>query len=140
MSLNNSNTYKNIMNIMNNNCNKPNYIPIKNMKDFDYDVLSYYNQYYASPKTTQNRRIMRNYLNNQASIKKSNINPFINCVGKKFNFFYSYAQNFMIVENQNNTIDIYIQINNCWCHQNHLPNKNNCKILENIVKNYEQPK
>ena len=46
----------------------------------------------------------------------------------------------MIVENQNNTIDIYIQINNCWCHSHHLPNKNNCKILENIVKNYEQPK
>ena len=129
----------NILQKMNSgNSSLPNYIPVKNMADFNYDVISYYNQYYASAKTTQNRRIMRNYLNNQASIKKSNKNPFMNNAGKKFNFFYSYAQNFMIVENKNNSIDIFILINKCWCHQSHLPDKNNCKVLENIVLNNEK--
>ena len=80
-------SYNNILNMINNKP-APNYIPVKNMQDFNYDVVSYYNQYYASAKTTQNRRIMRNYLNNQQSIKEFNKNPFINnSSGKKFNFY-----------------------------------------------------
>ena len=42
--------------------NAPNYIPVKNRYDFEYDIYAYYNQYYATPYETQQRRIMRNYL------------------------------------------------------------------------------
>ena len=100
--------------------NSPNYIPVKNMRDFDIDVITYYNQYYASEKTTQNRRIMRNYLNNQQSIKEFNKNPFLNNKNKKFKFLYTYAQNYMIIENENNSSDIFILINKSWCHMKHI--------------------
>lgn len=62
--------YKNILNFMN-GCQPPapNYINVKNMQDFNYNVISYYNQYTASAKTTQNRRIKRNYENYLATLK-----------------------------------------------------------------------
>ena len=66
------------------------YIPVNNMQDFNFDVYSYYNQYYASPYVTQQRRILRNYLNNQQSIKEANQNPFLNNNGKKFNLLCKY--------------------------------------------------
>jgi hypothetical protein len=122
-----------------NSFNSPNYIPVKNMRDFNIDVLIYYNQYYASEKTTQNRRIMRNYLNNLESTKKANQNPFMNKQGKKFYFFYSYIQNYMVIENtDNNSIDVYIYINKCWCHMKHFSNKNNCKELEELMKSVQK--
>ena len=110
------------------------YIPVNNMQDFNFDVYSYYNQYYASPYVTQQRRILRNYLNNQQSIKEANQNPFLNNNGKKFNFLYTYDQNYMIVT-QKNTINVFIRINNSWCRFKQLPNNNyGCAILANIIK------
>lgn len=120
-----------------NRLNNTNYIPVKNMQDFNYDTYAFYNQYYASPYLTQQRRILRNYYNNNQSIKQSNRNPFINNSNKKFNFFYSYAQNYMIVENTDtNIIDIYILINKNWCRMKSLPKKLACSQIKNIVKEY----
>jgi hypothetical protein len=116
-----------------NNTKPPTYIPVTNKQTFDYDVISYYNEYYASPYVTQNRRIMRNYLANVNTTKQYNRNPFIN-KNKKYNFLYTYSQTYMIVEDSNK-IDIFILINNCWKHQNCITNKNNCEILKNIIKN-----
>jgi hypothetical protein len=117
------NNYNDAQKFMNNS-KINNYIPVNNMQQFNYDVYSYYNQYCASEKVTQNRRIMRNYINNQQSVKKFNENPFINNKNKKFNFLYTYGQNYMIVENENKTIDIFISINKSWCHMKHIKNCN----------------
>ena len=125
--------YKDALNFI--NFNHPNYIPVKNYKDFEADVYLYYNQYYAPAKVTQDRRIMRNYINNQNSIKYSNQNPFINNKNIKFNFIYGYGQTYMLVQNQNKSIDIYIKINNNWCLQRHLESIH-CKELANILKQY----
>jgi hypothetical protein len=122
-------------NRINNNSSRPIYIPVVNKQTFDYDVISYYNQYYASAYVTQYRRIMRNYINNLNTTIKYNKNPFINKnSNKKYNFLYTYSQTYMTVED-NNKIDIYILINNCWRHQNCITDKNNCEILNNIIKN-----
>ena len=115
------------------NTKLPTYIPVTNKQTFDYDVISYYNEYYAPAHVTQNRRIMRNYINNVNSIKEFNKNPFIN-KNKKYNFLYTYSQTYMIVE-EHNKINIYILINNCWKLQNCITNKKNCEILNNIIKN-----
>ncbi len=56
--------YKTIINKMNSNP-----LPNNNMQDFNYNVIHYYNQYCASPKTTQDRRIKRNYIMYLASIR-----------------------------------------------------------------------
>lgn len=53
------NNYKDILNALNNNP-LPNRIPVSKYLEFDYDIYHYYNQYGASPRTRQNRRIMRN--------------------------------------------------------------------------------
>ena len=115
----------------------PNYIPVKSKADFDIDVIIYYNQYYATEKETQQRRIMRNYLSNQETIKKSNQNPFINNAGKKFNFLYTYAQNYMIVTDTiKNTVTVYIRINNSWCTLRHMKNNlASCIEIGKIIKN-----
>jgi hypothetical protein len=95
----------------------PNYIPVKNIQDFNYDVYSYYNQYCASPRVTQNRRVMRNYLSNQNEVKKFNQNPFLNNKNKTFNFLYTNEQTYMFVK-ENNILSTYILINNNnWCLQ-----------------------
>lgn len=108
-----SNTqYNNILNKMN-QTGLPNYIPVKNMKDFNYDVYSYYNQYYASPYVTQQRRILRNYYNNNQSIKESNKNVFMNNSSQKINFLYTLCENYMIIE-KNNKLYIYLWVNNIW--------------------------
>jgi len=101
-------------NIIRNNFNRQNYIPVKNYADFEYNVLFYYNEYYASEKTTQNRRIMRNFINNQESIKKANQNPFMNKQGKKFYFYNVNNQMFMIIQEGCN-IRTFININKNWC-------------------------
>ena len=111
----------------------PNYIPVKNMQDFNYDVIAYYNEYYASPAETQRRRILRNYYSNQQTIKQFNKNPFINNKNKKFNFLYTYEQNYMIVENEN-SIDLYILINKNWCRMAHFKNKISCSDLIRFIK------
>jgi hypothetical protein len=112
----------------------PNYIPVKNEQDFNYDVIAYYNQYYASPYVTQQRRILRNYLSNQQTIKEFNRNPFINNKNKKYYFLYTYAQNYMIVENPNSK-DLYILINKNWCKMRTFKNDINCNELVNFIKN-----
>jgi hypothetical protein len=124
-------TYQQILNKMN-NVTPPNYIPVNNMQTFNYDVYSYYNQYCASPAVTQQRRIMRNYENNNKTIMESNNNPFINSKGKKFNFLYTYSQNYMIVQSHN-SIDVYIQINKSWCKLKHYNNLN-CNELKEFIK------
>lgn len=112
----------------------PTYIPVKTMADFNYDVISYYNEYYATEYETQQRRILRNYYNNNQSIKESNRNPFINNKDKKFNFFYSYAQNYMFVEdNKTKIIDIYILINKSWCKIKSLSKNIACEQIKEIV-------
>jgi len=117
------------------NYNSPNYIPVKNYKDFEADVILYYNQYYASPQTTQNRRIMRNYQNNLNSIKQFNKNPFFNNKNIKFNFIYGYGQTYMIVQYADKSVSIFIKIDTHWCLQRHLQ-KVDCKELANILKEY----
>ena len=111
-----------------NNFYAPNVIyPVTTMQQFDYNVYSYYNQYYASAKVTQDRRLLRNYYNNQTSIAAFNKNPFINNKGKKFNFLYTNQQNYRFIENKDKSIDVYIYINKCWCHMKHYLNKDDCK-------------
>jgi len=108
-----------IIKINKQSCN-PNYIPVKNYSDFEYNVYFYYNQYFASPKTTQDRRIMRNYLNNLESIKKSNQNPFMNNKGKKFYFYYVNNQTYMIIQEESN-VRTFININKNWCQVKNIP-------------------
>ena len=96
------------------NLQPPTYIPVTSKATFDYDVVSYYNEYYASPYITQYRRILRNYINNVNATKEFNQNPFIN-KNKKYNFLYTNGQTYMFIENNNsNIINKYILINNCW--------------------------
>jgi hypothetical protein len=139
------NNYNKINNYFNKSTapyNYPNYIPVNNYADFTIDVYTYYNQYYASPKTTQNRRIMRNYLNNQSSIKQFNQNPFKNNKGKLFYFFNSEIQSYMVIEyttnlipqKPNGSLDVFILINSHWCLVKHVPDKNSCKEFENFLK------
>lgn len=94
---------------------RQNYIPVRNYADFTADVYLYYNQYYASAKVTQERRILRNYINNQNSIKKSNINPFFNNQNKKFNFLYTNELTYMLIQYANKSIDTFILIDKLWC-------------------------
>ena len=136
---NNSN-YQSILNkhfsYNNNNNTFPTYIPVKNMNDFNYDVISFYNQYYASAQTTQNRRILRNYLSNQQTIKQSNKNPFINNKGLKYYFLYAEIQTYMIVENlREKNANIYILIGNHWCHQKYIASLDDCKEWVRTLKN-----
>lgn len=131
---------------MNNNNNKsydeifksfepmPNYIPVHNMADFNYDVVSFYNQYYAPAHTTQRRRVLRNYINNNESIKKFNKNPFMNNNGKTFNFLYTYDQNYMI-EQTKETTKLYININKCWCKMGIFNNKTDCYKFIYFINN-----
>jgi len=113
----------------------PNYIPVNNYQDFTADVYLYYNQYYASPYVTQQRRIIRNYINNNNSIKKANKNPFINNKNIKFNFVYGEAETYMVVQYADKSINIYIRIGNGWCLQRHF-DKINCKELADVLKQY----
>jgi len=110
-----------------------NYIPVKNYRDFEIDVDIYYNQYYASPYVTQQRRIMRNYRNNNNTIKQSNKNPFLNNKGLKFNFAYGQAETYMLIQYPNKSIDVYIRIGEGWCLQRHLNNPN-CKELLDLLQ------
>lgn len=119
-----SNTqYNNILNKMNQNT-LPNYIPVKNMMDFDYNVYAYYNQYCASPYITQQRRILRNYYNNNQSVKESNKNVFMNNNCQKINFLYTSSENYMIIE-KNNKLYVYLWVNNIWKFAG-CSNKNKC--------------
>jgi len=140
--MSNNRNYQNILNTYfntNNSNSIPKYIPVKNMDDFNYDVIVYYNQYCASPKTTQNRRILRNYLNNQETIKQYNKNPFINNKGIKYYFLYAEIQTYMIVENLNEkNANIYILIGKCWCHNKFISSLNDCKEWINTIKNLKQ--
>ena len=69
--------YQQTLDRINNGGSRPVYIPVTSMQAFNYDGYSYYNEYYASPATTQNRRILRNYESNNQTLKKSNANPFV---------------------------------------------------------------
>lgn len=127
------NTYSNILNVLNNTIPYNSPIPVTNMQQFDFNVITYYNQYYAPAQVTQNRRVLRNYYNNQQTIKQFNVNPFMNNKDKKFNFLYANKQTYMIIELKNN-YDIYILINNCWCHMKHFSSKNDCINFQNFIK------
>ena len=100
--------------------NAPNYIPVNNYQDFEYDVYAYYNEYYATAYETQQRRNYRNYINSQNDIKKSNKNVFQNSGGKKFYFYNTQIQSYMVIENTiKNSVDVYININSNWCRIKH---------------------
>jgi len=104
--------------------NKPNYIPVVNEATWNYDVLSYYNQYYASPYETQQRRIMRNYINNQNTIRESNKNNYINNQGKKFSFFYAQTQSYMLIQYTlpgQDYADLFTVVNEVWQHVKRIP-------------------
>jgi hypothetical protein len=117
------------------NSGLPNYIPVKNRYDFEYDIYAYYNQYYATAAETQQRRIMRNYLSNQQTIKQYNKNPFINNKSKKFNFLYTYGQTYMIVEDKlKENIVMYILINNNWCPFKKFSTKTECTQFIDFIK------
>ena len=81
---------------------------------FEKQIYTYYNQYCASPYITQQRRILRNYYNNQLSINNSNKNYLIN-KNKKINFLYVNLNTYMIIQDliTKNT-DKYLLINKCW--------------------------
>jgi len=125
--------YQQALDKINNEESCPVYIPVTNMQTFNYNVYSYYNEYYASASITEKRRSMRNYQSNNETIKKSNINPFINNKGKKFNFLYTYAQNYMIVQDSNST-DVYILINKSWCKLKHFSNYMDCDQVKEFIK------
>jgi hypothetical protein len=111
------------------------YIPVKNMEDFNYDVYAYYNQYCASPYVTQQRRILRNYLMTQNDIKVANKNNFINNADKKFYFFYTLTNNFMLIVYENKGYaDLFMVVNKTW---NFVRKINNCNITT-IVNNIKQ--
>jgi hypothetical protein len=122
--------------------NFPNYIPVKNRYDFEYDIYAYYNEYYATPYETQQRRIMRNYLSNQQDIKKSNKNFFKNDKTKIFNFLYTNGLTYMIIEDKmKNVIQMFILINKIWCPFKRFSNKDECNkfityIKTNALKSY----
>lgn len=120
--------YNQILNKMNNINPSNNYIPVKNMGDFNYDTDCYYNQYTASPYVTQQRRILRNYYNNNLSVKKFNKNPFLNC-NNKINFLYTFSENYMIIE-KNNKFYIYLWMNNVW---NFAGCANNCNVIKKFI-------
>jgi hypothetical protein len=105
---------------------QPNYIPVVNKATFDYDVLAYYNQYYASPYVTQQRRNLRNYLMTQNDIKVANQNNYTNNQGKQFYFFYTLTQSFMLIKYTNqNYADLFTVVNKTWQHVKRITN---CKI------------
>lgn len=105
-----------------------------NRYNWTYDIYRYYNEYYASPKTTQDRRLRRNLNLNNADIALSNKNPFINNRGLKFYFSYPY-ETYMYVEHQpqgnKKRINQYIKINSCWCHQKTYMVSKDCVLFNN---------
>jgi hypothetical protein len=104
---------------------KPNYIPVTNQATWNYDVLSYYNEYYATPYETQQRRIMRNYINNQKTIADSNKNNYTNNKGKKFCFFYTQTQSYMLVQYTDpgqKYADLFTVVNGVWQHVKRMQN------------------
>ena len=129
------NNYRDIKNAFANKT-LPNRIPVKNYYDFEYNVIHYYNEYCASAKITQDRRIQRNYQNNLLSIREYNRNPFFNNQGKKFNFLYTNQQNYRLIQNKDKSIDMYIFINKCWCHMKHFSGENECKQFIQLIKKY----
>lgn len=115
----------------------PNYLPVKNRYDFEYDIYAYYNQYYATPAETQQRRIMRNYLSNEQTIKQYNRNPFKNNKNNIFNFLYTIGQTYMIVENKvSGAIQMYILIKKNWCPFKRFSTKPECIQFINLIKSY----
>lgn len=130
------NNYNAILNVFN-NVGPSKITPVTNMAEFNYNVYAYYNQYCASAKVTQDRRILRNYYNNQQSIKQSNINPFKNNKNKIYSFLYTYQQNYMIIQDKNkNLYNVYINIKGSWCHMKTFTNENDCILFQNFIKSY----
>jgi len=122
-------------NFIKRNLTQPNYIPVKNMADFNYDVIAYYNQYYASPYVTQQRRNYRNYLMTQNDIKVANQNNYVNNADKKFYFFYTLTNNYMLIVYQNKGYaDLFMVVNKTW---NHVKRINNCNVTT-IINNIKQ--
>ena len=123
----------------------PEYIPINNSAaNWNYNVIHYYNQYFASPQTTQNRRIQRNYQMYQQNLKESNKNVFQN-QNKQFRFYYRTFQPLMFVyeprfQPNQQKLTIYIKIDTSWCLQRELVyNKNDinsCKLVRDVVAEY----
>lgn len=109
--------------------------------EFEKQIYTYYNQYCASPKTTQDRRIMRNYLSNQQSIKQWNRNPFTQNKNKKYYFQYEQGGTYMYIEflpvYNTKKVMKYTFTGNCWCHQNtyHIPTTEN---IQTWICNKEQ--
>ena len=119
--------------------NLPNYIPVVNKQTWEYDIYAYYNQYYATEYETQQRRNYRNYINSQNDIKKSNKNLYTNNGGKKFYFFYSLLQSYMIIDNTSKkNLSVYKLINNCWCGMKYYPNKSGCVDVQNIINDFNK--
>jgi hypothetical protein len=120
-------------NFIKRNLTQPNYIPVKNMEDFNYDVIAYYNQYYASPYVTQQRRNLRNYLMTQNDIKVANQNNYVNNQDKKFYFFYTLTSNFMLIVYQNKGYaDLFMVVNKTWNYVKRINNCNVGSIINNI--------
>ena len=83
---------------------------------FEKQIYCYYNQYYASPAITQKRRQLRNYYNNNVTIKESNVNPFYNNQGKKYGFINAQKETYMTIQ-EKGEISFFLLINSCWCFQ-----------------------
>jgi len=119
----------------------PNYITPTTQAAWNYDVLRYYNEYYATEKETQNRRIARNYAMYQADIRKQNQNVFQNNKGIKTYFFYTYLYSYMIHEYpevngiRKNIIYIRIQNQNTWCLQRIINLKKGECLFDQLFQN-----
>lgn len=93
-------------------------------QQFNRMVYDYYNQYYATERTTLMRRLRRNLINNNISIKQNNTNYFIkNGAGKKYYFYNPPDYQYAFIEyqpnknNKNKKIQQFIMINSCWVSQ-----------------------
>ncbi len=132
-------------NFIKDNFYAPNYIPINNNPaNWNYDVIHYYNEYFASPQVTQNRRIQRNYQMYQQNLKESNKNVFQN-PNKQFRFYYRTFQPLMFVYEPRfqpnlQKMTIYKKIDTCWCLQKELEydknDVNSCKLVREAVAEY----
>jgi CMP-N-acetylneuraminic acid synthetase len=80
---------------------------------FSEQIYTYYNEYYAPAAVTQQRRLMRNYLSNNAVIKQSNVNPYT----QNPNIQYYFINGKMYIYNKKlDIVNRYIRTGSVWCY------------------------
>jgi hypothetical protein len=121
--------------------NLPNYVTPTTKASWDYDVLHYYNQYCATEKETQNRRVARNYAMYQADLKKQNQSMIQTKNGIRTYFFYTYLYSYMVHEYpevnglRKNVVYLRLPNQNCWCLQRTILLKENQCLFDFLSRN-----